>query len=109
MAKREFEDARIFNPETGQYEKPRSDQDWLIDEHKAQAAGEPAPGDRTLEELRQLEPGQAGPQAVPTPVVTTGVNAGSAASSGTGGTGATAARAGATGGGGGGANVGRTS
>ena len=55
------ENVQVFNPHTGLYEKPKAEHRALIAEHEAQIAGKPAPGDRTLDELRGLEPGFAGP------------------------------------------------
>lgn len=55
------ENVRVFNPQTGQYEKPKAEHKALVAEHEAQIEGQPAPGDRTIEELAALDPGMAGP------------------------------------------------
>ena len=52
-------DARIFNPKTGKYEALKDPE--LKKEHEAQAAGKPAPGDMTEDQIRRLDPAYAGP------------------------------------------------
>jgi hypothetical protein len=60
------ENIRVFNPHTGQYEsggdavKNHFSPDPEA-EHMAQVDGKSAPGDRTEEELRGLDPADAGP------------------------------------------------
>jgi hypothetical protein len=69
MAKRKAEareDVRVFNPKTGQYETSGEAFDMHfspdpVAEHLAQVEGEPAPGDRTEEELIGLDPADVGP------------------------------------------------
>lgn len=55
------ENVQIFDPHTGKYRAAKAADKDLVAEHEAQIAGKPAPGDRTAEQLRELEPGFAAP------------------------------------------------
>jgi hypothetical protein len=63
----DLSDPKVFNPATATWESPGPNDAARIEEHEAQAKGEPAPGDLTAEERAQAEAEQG---LVPAPVVT---------------------------------------
>ena len=74
-----LEDVKVFNPHTATWEAPGPEDAYRVEEHEAQVKGEPAPGDRTEDELRAIE-AEGG---VVAPVVTTEENVAPPVSTGT--------------------------
>jgi hypothetical protein len=81
MPKREDGDVKIFNPHTGAYEPAKDDQKFAVEMHEAIAAGKALPSDRTLEDLRNLEPGVSGPTLTAGPVAASPASAAGGAAS----------------------------
>ena len=64
MAK-EPENVQVYDAFTAKWRKPLAADRDKVAEHAAQVAGEPAPGDRTEDQLRNLPPSEAGPVLTP--------------------------------------------
>ena len=48
-------DIKVFNPHTATWEAPGPEDAYRVAEHEAQVKGDPAPGDRTEEDMARLE------------------------------------------------------
>ena len=60
-----LEDVKVFNPNTATWEAPGPEDAYRVEEHKAQVKGEPAPGDRTAEDMARLEAEGGGVPVMP--------------------------------------------